>query len=143
MPSMVLLTAMATALATVSSTQCCKSLRRVAASLAASFSTFVITLGLVLATTCLPAQAADPGAEITQLTLERSEEGILLSASVKFDIPPLVDDALAKGIPMFFVAEAQLFRDRWYWYDKHVLTAARHMRVSYQPLTRRWRLEVS
>jgi hypothetical protein len=44
---------------------------------------------------------------------------------------------------MFFVAEAVLLRDRWYWYDKHVTGVARHMRLSYQPLTRRWRLVVS
>lgn len=96
--------------------------------------------GLVFAATVL----ADPqAAEITQLRLERSEEGVLLSASVNFDLPAVIDDALAKGIPMFFVAEAVLFRDRWYWYDRQVAVDARHMRLSYQPLTRRWRLVVS
>ena len=84
-----------------------------------------------------------PAAEISQLRLERGEEGVLLSASVKFELPAVIDDALAKGIPMFFVAEAVLFRDRWYWYDKQVAAAARHMRLSFQPLTRRWRLTVS
>jgi len=88
------------------------------------------------------AASAEP-AEVTQLRLERSEEGVLLSASVRFELPPAVDDALSKGIPMFFVAEASLLRDRWYWYDKLVASAARHMRLSYQPLTRRWRLQVS
>jgi hypothetical protein len=44
---------------------------------------------------------------------------------------------------MFFVAEAAIYRDRWYWYDKRVTTASRHMRLAYQPLTRRWRLQVS
>jgi hypothetical protein len=82
-------------------------------------------------------------AEITQLKLDRTEEGVLLSATVAFEVPAIIDDALAKGIPMFFVAEAVLFRDRWYWYDKQVALAARHMRLSYQPLTRRWRLVVS
>jgi hypothetical protein len=82
-------------------------------------------------------------AEVTQLRLERSEEGLLLSANVSFDLPPVIDDALAKGLPMFFVAEAVLLRDRWYWYDKQVAKAERHMRLSYQPLTRRWRLVVS
>jgi hypothetical protein len=90
-----------------------------------------------------PAAAQGPQADITQLGLERTEEGVLLSASVEFEVPPIIDDALAKGIPMFFVAEAVLLRDRWYWYDKEVATAARHMRLSYQPLTRRWRLVVS
>jgi hypothetical protein len=90
-----------------------------------------------------PALAEPPPTEITQLRLERSDEGVLLSANVAFELPSVIDDALDKGIPMFFVAEALLLRDRWYWYDKQIATAARHMRLSYQPLTRRWRLVVS
>jgi hypothetical protein len=82
-------------------------------------------------------------AEVTQLQVERTEEGVLLSAAVRFDLPQAVEDALEKGIPMFFVAEATIYRDRWYWYDKRVAFATRHMRLAYQPLTRRWRLQVS
>ena len=85
---------------------------------------------------------AEP-AEVTQLRLERADHGVLLSATVHFELPPAVEDALHKGLPMFFVAEATLLRDRWYWYDKQVANAARHMRLSFQPLTRRWRLLVS
>lgn len=85
---------------------------------------------------------ADVG-EVTQLRLVRTDEGVLLSSAVKFELPASVEDALQKGIPMFFVAEATLLRDRWYWYDKQVANAERHMRLSYQPLTRRWRLQVS
>lgn len=90
-----------------------------------------------------PAFAQSAGAEITQMKVERTEEGVLLSATLRFELPPVIDDALAKGIPMFFLAEATLLRDRWYWYDKPVVTAVRHMRLSFQPLTRRWRLQVS
>jgi hypothetical protein len=97
----------------------------------------------ILLALAAPVWAQSTGAEITQLNLERGEESVLLSATVSFDLPPVVEDALAKGIPMFFVAEAGVFRDRWYWYDKQVSFAARHMRLSYQPLTRRWRLVVS
>ena len=88
------------------------------------------------------AKAADT-AEVEPLRVERTEDGLLLSASIHFEVPPAVDDALAKGIPMFFVAEAVLLRDRWYWYDKQVVGATRHMRLSFQPLTRRWRLAIS
>jgi hypothetical protein len=88
-------------------------------------------------------RAEAPATEVNQLRLERSDEGVLLSAYVKFELPPIIDDALDKGIPMFFVAEAVLYRDRWYWYDKQVASTARHMRLSFQPLTRRWRLVVS
>ncbi|MBS0317254.1 MAG: DUF4390 domain-containing protein, partial [Proteobacteria bacterium] len=43
----------------------------------------------------------------------------------------------------FFVAEADLMRHRWYWADQRVAHVERHMRLAYQPLTRRWRLNVS
>ncbi|WP_298931011.1 DUF4390 domain-containing protein [uncultured Ramlibacter sp.] len=105
------------------------------------------TVRLALACALLAAagiSSADaPLTEISQLRLERSEEGVFLSTNVRFELPAVVEDALDKGIPMFFVAEAVLFRDRWYWYDRQVTSSARHMRLSYQPLTRRWRLVVS
>lgn len=90
-----------------------------------------------------PVLAQGSAAEVTQLEVERTEEGVVLSAAVRFDLPPVIDDALEKGIPMFFVAEASVYRERWYWYDKRVTGEARHMRLAFQPLTRRWRLQVS
>jgi hypothetical protein len=44
---------------------------------------------------------------------------------------------------VYFVAEAQLLRDRWYWYDKKLVTATRQLRLTFHPLTRRWRLSVA
>jgi len=96
--------------------------------------------GLVVALTlALPAGAA----EISVMRAERTPEGLVVSAQMQFDLPASVDEALQKGIPLFFVAEAALVRERWYWYDKDVARATRHLRLSYQPLTRRWRLLVS
>ncbi len=89
------------------------------------------------------AQADTSTAEITQMRLERNAEGILLYANVRVDLPPAVEEALVKGIPMFFVAEADVVRHRWYWSDKVVASVQRHMRLAYQPLTRRWRLNVA
>ncbi|WP_332825910.1 DUF4390 domain-containing protein [Ramlibacter sp.] len=98
---------------------------------------------LLLSGSCAAAWAQVTPAEVTQLQVERTDEGVLLSATVRFELPQAVDDALAKGIPMFFVAEATILRDRWYWYDKRVAHAERHMRLAFQPLTRRWRLQIS
>ena len=77
------------------------------------------------------------------MLLERSGEDVLLTATVKFELPTVVEDALLKGVAMIFVAEADVFRDRWYWMSKKVASAERHMRLAYQPLTRRWRLNVA
>lgn len=106
-------------------------------------------LTVLMACACLAgflpqsANAESPVAEVSQFQLERTTDSILLSAAVKFELPSIVEDALLKGVPMIFVAEADVFRERWYWYDKKVATAARHMRLVYQPLTRRWRLNVA
>lgn len=86
---------------------------------------------------------AQSATEISQYQVERVDDEVLLSAQVVFDLPTAVEDALLKGIPMFFVTEAELLRERWYWYDKKLSTVERHMRLAYQPLTRRWRLNVT
>ena len=98
---------------------------------------------LAWAVLAAPARAQFAGAEVSQMQVDRADDGVHLTATVRFDLPTVIEDALAKGIPMYFVAEASIYRDRWYWYDKRVTTATRHMRLAYQPLTRRWRLQVS
>ena len=74
------------------------------------------------------------------LQLRSTGEVLQLSASLHFELPSLVEDALHKGIPVHFVQEVRLLSERWYWSDKVVAEVQRHMRLSYQPLTRRWRL---
>jgi len=83
------------------------------------------------------------GTTITQMRLEQADDGVYLSAAVQFELPTLVEDVLDKGIAIYFVAEAEVFQERWYWTDRKVAQVARHMRLAYQPLTRRWRLNVS
>ena len=101
-------------------------------------------LGIVLAAAWpLSLRAETTSAEVSLLRLERSPDGIFLYANVKVELPAAVEDALMKGVPMFFVAQADVVRHRWYWTDRRVASAQRHMRLAYQPLTRRWRLNVA
>ena len=88
------------------------------------------------------ARAQSAPAEISSTTLERAGDDVTLSATVDFELPLAVEQALLKGVPMIFVVEADVFRERWYWLNKTVASAERHMRLAYQPLTRRWRLNV-
>ena len=101
----------------------------------------------VLSLTCLPllhAQVPGKGAaQINAFKVEQGTDGIYLSAQIQFELSQAVEDALQKGIPIFFVAESELLEERWYWYDRSLALVQRHMRLSYQPLTRRWRLNVS
>ena len=71
---------------------------------------------------------------------ERAEGALLLHTTLKLELGPAVEEALVKGVPVYFVAEAELLRDRWYWYDRKVAGVTRYYRLVYQPLTRHWRL---
>jgi hypothetical protein len=86
---------------------------------------------------------AQASSDPSQLRVERSEEEVFLTAQVQLELPQAVEDALQKGLPIFFIAEAGVLRERWYWYDKKIASAERHLRLAYQPLTRRWRLTVT
>ena len=90
------------------------------------------------------AQAGDDqrGVEIRQLQVVRNADGLQLSANMQFKLGAQLQDALAKGVPLHFVAEADIRQDRWYWYDAKVRVVKRSMRLSYAPLTKRWRVTV-
>jgi hypothetical protein len=76
------------------------------------------------------------------LTLERADGALLLSANFRLELPSVVEDALYKGIPIYFVAQAEVLRDRWYWTKRSVALTQRRLRLAFHPLTRRWRLNV-
>lgn len=101
---------------------------------------FFLLVCLAMATALVQAQTQ---AEVTLLRAERSVNEVFVSANVNFELPAVVEDALLKGVPMFFLLEAELYQDRWYWYDKRIASAQRQLRLAYQPLTRRWRLNPS
>jgi Domain of unknown function (DUF4390) len=115
-------------------TRCLKS--RLPSLLLGWLATAVLGLGLALAQT----PASDSPAP--QLRLERADNALWLSTQLEFGLSQAVVDALQKGIPIFLVAEAEVFRDRWYWTNKKVATAKRQFRLAYQPLTRQWRLNI-
>jgi hypothetical protein len=102
--------------------------------LAALLMLCAVWLGVVPA----PARAADP--EVTTFELIRNEEGLLLNYSIGLELSRSVDEALGKGVPLFFVAEAEVFRNRWYWRDQRVAHAVRVWRIVYQPLTSTYRV---
>jgi hypothetical protein len=93
-----------------------------------------------LAQTSAATTTSHPGIELTQLMTERGDDGLLLSYTVRLELSKDVEDALYKGVAVVFVAEAELFKSRWYWYDKPKAQVIRRWRLAYQPLTRHWRL---
>ena len=86
---------------------------------------------------------AQQAVQATDIRLERGEDGIYLNANLDFELPASLEDALTRGMPLSFVLQADVLRERWYWYDKRIQRTERYIRMSYQPLSRRWRVHVS
>jgi len=93
---------------------------------------------LVMTLAALPARAE--GVDITQITTQRTEEGLELNFSTRFDLPRAAEDALLKGVPIYFVAEVTVLRNRWYWRDSRAARASRAWRLAWQPLTRQYKV---
>jgi hypothetical protein len=87
-----------------------------------------------------PAVAAP--VEVQRLEAVRNVDGVLLNLETRFDLAPSIEDALQKGVALHFVAEAELFRSRWYWRDKSVAMATRTWRLTFQPLTFQYRVSL-
>ncbi|HKX43105.1 MAG TPA: DUF4390 domain-containing protein [Burkholderiaceae bacterium] len=94
------------------------------------------SLALLLAA---PLRASEPELANFEVT-HNNDDGVLLSYAVNFELPRGVDEALGKAVPLFFVAEAQVFRSRWYWRDQRVGHAVRVWKIVYQPLSSTWRV---
>jgi Domain of unknown function (DUF4390) len=86
--------------------------------------------------------AADE-ATIRNPKLEATEDGYQLSADIDFQLTSSMQEALRKGVPLYFVVEFELSKGRWYWFDQNVARASRDRRVSYAPLTDQYRIAVS
>ncbi len=101
-------------------------------------------LGLLLLLGALgaaPPLRAEP-VELAQLDLARSDGGLTLEFAARVTLPRAVEEALHRGVPVYFVAQAELKRKRWYWRDERVARVTRSWRVAYQPLTNTWRVSL-
>ena len=98
-------------------------------------------LALLLAWACLlGAPVWAQNVELPTVRTSRGEGTLDLEFAVRLSLPRAVEDALHRGVPVYFVAEAQLLRNRWYWRDERVARVQRTWRVAYQPLTGNWRV---
>ena len=84
--------------------------------------------------------ASAEGIKIKSFELERVDNDWLLNASFQIELSPGLEDALQKGVVLYFQTEFDLSRSRWYWFDEKPAIAQRQTRLSYQPLTQQYRI---
>jgi hypothetical protein len=103
----------------------------------------VIWLAVTIATGLAPMSAFAEGATISSAKLEATEEGYQIDADIELQLSATLQEAVRKGVPLYFVAEFELSRGRWYWLDQNVTSVSRERRISYAPLTDQYRISYS
>ncbi len=100
-------------------------------------------LAVLLMIGLMPMSARGQSAAVSNAKLEFTEDGYQLNADFELQLTTGMQEAVRKGVPLYFIAEFQLTRGRWYWLDQSVISATRDRRVSYAPLTDQYRIAVS
>ncbi len=80
------------------------------------------------------------GIKIKSFELERVDNDWLLNATFQIELSPGLEDAVKKGVVLYFQTEFDLTRSRWYWFDEKPAIVQRQTRLSYQPLTQQYRI---
>jgi hypothetical protein len=89
----------------------------------------------------MPVQAAD-GIEFVDAALLSTEEGYILSSNFTIELTHPLEDALMRGIPLYFKLQLEVSRPRWYWFDDVAIKSSRSIRLSYNVLTRQYRASI-
>ena len=80
------------------------------------------------------------GIKIKSVELERVDNDWLLNAAFEIELTPGLEEAVQKGVVLYFQTEFELTRSRWYWFEERPAFAQRQTRLSYQPLTQQYRI---
>jgi len=111
---------------TVSFMHCCKKLLR------------ALLLGVFFFAWLTAAYAE--GIYVNKAELRLDDDGYHLSASYDIGLTQVMQQALSRGIPLYFIGEFSLTRSRWYWMNEDVFQWEQTIKLSYNVLTRQYRI---
>ena len=65
------------------------------------------------------------GIYVNKAELRRAEDGYHLTATYDIGLTRVMQQALSRGIPLYFIGEFSLTRPRWYWMNEEVFEESR------------------
>jgi hypothetical protein len=96
---------------------------------------------VVMIATLLPAAAAE-GISVQNASIVPDDDGWQLEAQFDVQFSPRLEEAVNRGVPLYFIVEFELSRPRWYWFDEKPIKASQTYKISYTPLLRQYRLSI-
>ena len=99
---------------------------------------FLALLGLAL----FALLARADNIEVRAATITLREDGFVLDADFDITLTATLEEILAKGVPLNFLLEAEVIRPRWYWFNDKVASVSQQYKLSYNSLTRQYRVSL-
>ena len=99
----------------------------------------LVAIGVSLALSLAAAARADT-IEVAGARLDSVDDNYALNADFEFEFSARLDEAVHKGLPLYFLVEFELTHPRWYWFDEKTATRTQTIRISYHALTRQYRI---
>jgi len=103
-----------------------------------SIKQFILLCLMALSVFAISARAE--GIKIKSFELERIDSDWVLNAAFQIELSPGLEEAVQKGVVLYFQTEFELTRSRWYWFEERPVFVQRQIRLSYQPLTQQYRI---
>lgn len=83
---------------------------------------------------------ASASASIERIEPVVSGGQLAVDVDISLTLNDLMQQALSRGVPLQFSIELQIEQPRWWWFDKTIVDTTLERRLSYNTLTRTWRV---
>lgn len=99
-------------------------------------------VALLAAFVALGAATAAQAEGITPVSakVESGADGYRLDAQFDIRFSPGLEEAVNRGVALYFVVEFELSKPRWYWFDEKPVRLSQTYKITYTPLLRQYRL---
>jgi Domain of unknown function (DUF4390) len=84
--------------------------------------------------------SANGGIQVLTFQLEVVENDYFVSVESDIELNPTLEQALKKGVVLYFVTKFTLVEPRWYWLDNEVARLKTRIGLRYSTLTRQYQL---
>jgi hypothetical protein len=95
-------------------------------------------LGMLAMSTSRPARA--DVITVQSAEIRADEDDYVLNAEFDLTLNATLEEALHRGVPLYFVLEVEIARPRWWWFDEKVITSTTQYRIAWNALTRQYRV---
>jgi hypothetical protein len=105
-----------------------------------SFGVLAATAALAIAASSASRAARADVIVVKSAELRAEEDAYVLNAEFDLDVNSTLEEALQRGVPLYFLLEFEITRPRWYWLPEKVLSSTTQYRIAWNALTQQYRV---